>query len=197
MVLIVRSDDPTLRLNIPIHQFGTRSSVPPRGPPWWLNNPYTTASCITFQPFDSVDCASVETGNKTAITIAMPIHRINMIVSSQFGRPKGRHYACVVDVVVVLAFRPACEGDQMRSGLRNAVLEEVPGGERSARANMRADTGGVTTSTSESPDRRASAGGLAALVIVAASADSVSQSYAGTDDNTDVVPAGATESAVP
>jgi hypothetical protein len=85
----------------------------------------------------------------------------------------------------------------MRSGLRNAALEDVPGGERSARANMRADTGGATTSTALSPARRASAGGLAALVIVAASTDSVSQSYAGTDDRTDVVPEGATESALP
>ena len=33
MVLIVRFDEPTLRSNMPIHQFGTRSSSPPRGPP--------------------------------------------------------------------------------------------------------------------------------------------------------------------
>src|SRR5688500_14261996 len=94
MVLIVRSDDPTLRLNIPIHQFGTRSSVPPRAPPWWLNNPYTTASCITFQSFDSVDCARAETGTTILIANATAILRTNMILSSQVGRPKGRHYVC-------------------------------------------------------------------------------------------------------
>ena len=42
----VSFDFPTSRENIPIHQFGTLNSSPPRGPPWWLNRPKTTPSCM-------------------------------------------------------------------------------------------------------------------------------------------------------
>ena len=85
----------------------------------------------------------------------------------------------------------------MRSGFRNAELEVAPGGERSARATTCVDIGGTTKSMAVLPAARASAGGLAALVIVAASAGSVSQPYAGIADSTDVVPSTAIDAALP
>ena len=68
---------------------------------------------------------------------------------------------------------------------------------RSVRAKTRVDIGGTTTSEARSPARPASAGSLAARVIVAASAAAVSQSYTGIEDNTDDVAEGGTESALP
>jgi hypothetical protein len=85
----------------------------------------------------------------------------------------------------------------MRSGLRNAALEATPGGERSARAKTCGGIGGTKTSAAGSLAKRASADGLAALVIVAASADSVPQSYAGIDERTGVGSATSADSALP
>jgi len=38
------------RLAMPIHQFGTTNSLPPRGPPWRLNSAKTMPSCMNCQP---------------------------------------------------------------------------------------------------------------------------------------------------
>ncbi len=41
---------PALRAAMPIHQFGTASSLPPRGPPCRLSSAKTMPSCMNCQP---------------------------------------------------------------------------------------------------------------------------------------------------
>src|SRR5688572_18808248 len=88
MVLIVRFDAPALRPNIPIHQFGTRISSPPRCPPWWLNKPYTTASCMTCHFPVSFGCADRSGVNGIQTSRAAVIHLIDIRSSNRW--PSGQ-----------------------------------------------------------------------------------------------------------
>lgn len=82
----------------------------------------------------------------------------------------------------------------MRSGRRNAAVRVVvPGGAVSERATLRAEIRGAT----RSPALRVAGcttPRLTTPIVVAASIDPVSQSSAGSDDNTDSVPSTAAES---